>query len=76
MKFNVYVKSKVTYETKRIKIEAENKDDAKKNFKKEYKWMFTDGNWWIWKIKQGYSELYTKYKFNGIEWFKESLNKE
>jgi hypothetical protein len=52
MKFNVYVKSKVTYETKKIKIKAENKKDAKKLFKKEYKWMFTEGNWWIWKIKQ------------------------
>ena len=45
-----------------------------------YVWVLSDQGelicWNLELIKQGYSELYTKYKFNGIEWFKESLNKE
>jgi micrococcal nuclease len=45
-----------------------------------YVWVLSDQGelvcWNLELIKQGHSELYTKYKFNGITWFKESLNKE
>jgi endonuclease YncB( thermonuclease family) len=32
--------------------------------------------WNIKLIKDGHSDLYTKYKFNGLEWFKEVLKNE
>jgi endonuclease YncB( thermonuclease family) len=42
-----------------------------------YVWVLSDQGelvcWNLELIKQGYSELYTKYKFNGIEWFKEAI---
>jgi hypothetical protein len=50
MKFKIYLKSKVTFETKIIKLKAESKDGVKKLFKKKYKWMLE--NWKIWKIKE------------------------
>ena len=58
-------------------------DDKKEDFFGRllaYVWVLSDNGelvcWNLELIKNGYSELYTKYKFNGIEWFKESLNKE
>jgi endonuclease YncB( thermonuclease family) len=43
-----------------------------------YVWVLSDNGqlicWNIELIKNDHSELYTKYKFNGIEWFKEYLS--
>ena len=42
-----------------------------------YVWIEADNGeiicWNIELIRQGHSELYTKYKFDGIEWFKEAI---
>jgi len=42
-----------------------------------YVWFESDNGqlicWNIALIKAGHSELYTKYKFDGIEWFKEGI---
>ena len=42
-----------------------------------YVWLEADNGqlicWNVELIKAGHSELYTKYKFDGIEWFKEGI---
>ena len=42
-----------------------------------YIWIEADNGeiicWNIELIRQGHSELYTKYKFDGIDWFKEAI---
>lgn len=42
-----------------------------------YVWLESDNGqlicWNVELIKQGHSELYTKYKFDGIDWFREAI---
>jgi len=42
-----------------------------------YVWLESDNGqlicWNVELIKQGHSELYTKYRFDGINWFKEAI---
>jgi endonuclease YncB( thermonuclease family) len=43
-----------------------------------YVWLESDNGqlicWNVELIRQGHSELYTKYKFDGIDWFKKKIN--
>jgi micrococcal nuclease len=58
-------------------------EDHKTDFFKRilgYVWVEVENGqiicWNIELIKEGHSDLYTKYKFNGLKWFKEVLKNE